>query len=68
MRCREEEPSQLDLVFTKTPESRPSIHCLTPLGRSNHVIIEIVPQEEKVLHRKEMGDRTMLKQTLQNLI
>ncbi|MPC68698.1 hypothetical protein E2C01_062902 [Portunus trituberculatus] len=33
----EEEPSLLDLVFTKKPEPPPIIQYLSPMGRSDHV-------------------------------
>ncbi len=52
-RCREE-PSQLDLVFTKTPESRPNNDCLSPLGRSNHVIKEIESGRKSVAKERTM--------------
>ena len=53
-RCRgEEEPSLIDLVFTKKPEPRPKMNYLTPLGKSDHVVIEITIQEEEVLCRNE---------------
>ncbi len=57
------------LSVTKIPESRPSIHCPNPLGRSDHVTIETILQEESVAQNNlEMGDRTMLRETLQRLI
>ncbi|MPD07027.1 hypothetical protein E2C01_102869 [Portunus trituberculatus] len=43
---REEEPSLLDLVFTKKPEPPPSMQYLTPVGRSDHVTLEMEIQEE----------------------
>ncbi|MPC85404.1 hypothetical protein E2C01_080176 [Portunus trituberculatus] len=43
---REEEPSLLDLVFTKKPEPSPSIQYLSPMGRSDHVTLELEIQEE----------------------
>ncbi|MPC34275.1 hypothetical protein E2C01_027659 [Portunus trituberculatus] len=42
----EEEPLLLDLVFTKKPESPASIQYLSPMGRSNHVTLEVEIQEE----------------------
>ncbi|MPC17838.1 hypothetical protein E2C01_010705 [Portunus trituberculatus] len=33
----EEEPSVLDLVFTKKPESPPIIRYQSPMGRRNHI-------------------------------
>ena len=53
-RCRgEEEPSLIDLVFTKKPESRPVITYLNPMGKSDHVVIEITIQEEEIIYRNE---------------
>ena len=37
----EEEPTMLDLVFTKKPETRPVITHLSPMGKSDHVVLEI---------------------------
>ncbi|MPC12743.1 hypothetical protein E2C01_005447 [Portunus trituberculatus] len=37
----EEEPSLLDLIFTKKPESPPIIQYLGPVGKSDHVTIGI---------------------------
>lgn len=31
----------------RIPESKPSAHCLSPMGKSSHVAIEIVLQEKK---------------------
>ncbi|MPC90458.1 hypothetical protein E2C01_085446 [Portunus trituberculatus] len=42
----EEEPSLLDLIFTKKPESPPIIKYLSPMGRSDHVTLEMKIQEE----------------------
>ncbi|MPC51869.1 hypothetical protein E2C01_045724 [Portunus trituberculatus] len=42
----EEEPSLLDLVFTKKPEPPPSIQYLSPMGRNDHVTLELEIQEE----------------------
>ncbi len=69
-RCRGEEPSQLDLVFMKTPESRPSIHCLSQLVRSYHVTIKIVLQEETVSQKNEQfrnGKQNYVKANLAQL-
>ncbi len=43
-----QDAEEKNLVFMKTPESGPSIHCLSPLERNDHVAVEIVPQEETV--------------------
>ena len=37
----EEQPSMLDLVFTKTPELYPMTKYLSPVGKSDHVFIEM---------------------------
>ncbi|MPD03040.1 hypothetical protein E2C01_098655 [Portunus trituberculatus] len=42
----EEEPSLLDLVFTKKSESPPIIQYLSPMGKSDHVTLEVQMQEE----------------------
>ncbi|MPC60004.1 hypothetical protein E2C01_054039 [Portunus trituberculatus] len=42
----EEEPSLLELVFTKKPELPPSIQYLSAMGRSDHVTLELEIQEE----------------------
>lgn len=34
-----EEPALLDLIFTRRPEGRPEIEYLSPMGKSNHVVI-----------------------------
>ena len=53
-RCRgEEEPSLIDLVFTKKPESKPRMMYLSPMGKSDHVVIEIILQEEEITYRNE---------------
>ena len=53
-RCRgEEEPSLIDLVFTKKPETRPEIKFLSPMGKSDHVVIEITLKEEEVTYVNE---------------
>ncbi|MPC52919.1 hypothetical protein E2C01_046800 [Portunus trituberculatus] len=41
-----EKSSLLDLVFTKKPESPPIIQYLSPMGRSDHVTLEMQIQEE----------------------
>ena len=35
------EPSILDLIFTKKPESKPNLRYLSPMGKSDHVVIEM---------------------------
>ncbi|MPC84686.1 hypothetical protein E2C01_079431 [Portunus trituberculatus] len=45
-RYRGEEPSLLDLVFTNKPEPPPIIQYLIPMGRSDHVTLEMQIQEE----------------------
>ena len=37
----QEVPSLLDLVFSKKPEPRPNIKYLSPMGRSDHVVLGI---------------------------
>ena len=49
----EEEPAMLDLVFTKRPEPRPTIKYLGPMGKSDHILLEVEMQEEEVLRYKE---------------
>ncbi|MPC93464.1 hypothetical protein E2C01_088592 [Portunus trituberculatus] len=51
----EEEPSLLDLVFTKKPpgESPSSIQYLSPMGRSDHVTLELEMQEEDGIRYRE---------------
>ena len=49
----EEEPSLLDLVFTKKPESPPIIQYLSPMGKSDHVTVEIQMQEEDEISYRE---------------
>lgn len=49
----EEEPSMLDLVFTKSPEGRPDIQYLSPLGKSDHMMLEIQPESDEVIQRSE---------------
>ena len=49
----EEEPSMLDLVFTKKPEPRPTIKYLSPMGKSDHVVIEMELQEWEIIVHKE---------------
>ena len=46
----EDEPSQLDLLFTKKTEDEPSIDYLCPVGKSDHVLMEINIYEEEI-HR-----------------
>ena len=52
-RFRGDEESQLDLVFTKRPEEEPSIICQSPMGKSDHVVMEVNLQNEKVEEWKE---------------
>ncbi|MPC87381.1 hypothetical protein E2C01_082242 [Portunus trituberculatus] len=42
----EEEPLLLDFVFTKKPEPPPSVQYLSPMGRSDHVTLELEIQKE----------------------
>ncbi|MPC67008.1 hypothetical protein E2C01_061168 [Portunus trituberculatus] len=42
----EEEPTLLDLVFTKKPEPPPIIQYLSPMGRSDNVTLEMQIKEE----------------------
>ena len=41
----EDEPSMLDLVFTKKAELQPIIKYLSPMGKSDHVLMEVEIQE-----------------------
>ena len=43
----------LDLVFTKSPEGRPDIQYLSPLGKSDHMMLEIKPERDEVVQRRE---------------
>lgn len=43
----EEEPSLLDLVFSRSPEVRPEIEYLNPMGKCDHVVMEMKLQDEK---------------------
>ena len=54
-RCRgDDEPSQLDLVFTKKPETKPTIDYQCPVGKSDHVVIEIkIHKEETHKHNED---------------
>ncbi|MPC71662.1 hypothetical protein E2C01_065947 [Portunus trituberculatus] len=47
-----EEPSLLDLVFTKKPEPPPSIQYLSPMERNDHVTLELEMQEEDGIRYK----------------
>ena len=38
----EDEPSQLDLIFTKEAELIENVKCGCPIGMSDHVMIECV--------------------------
>ncbi|MPC53917.1 hypothetical protein E2C01_047820 [Portunus trituberculatus] len=49
----EEKPLLLNLVFTKKPEPPPIIQYLSPMGRSNHVILEMQIQEEDGISYRE---------------
>ena len=48
-----EEPSMLDLVLTKRPEQRPTINYLSPMGKSDRVVIEVELRDEMAETRKE---------------
>ena len=53
-KCRGEgEPSMLDLVFTKSPEGRPDIQYQSPLGKSDHMVLEIKPERDEAILRSE---------------
>ena len=53
-RCRGTgEPSILDLVFTRRPELRPTIKYQNPMGKSDHVVLEIEIHEEMIEGWKE---------------
>ena len=49
----EEEPSVLDLVFTKRPEVKPIIEYTSPIGKSDHVVLEVEMQDMKAMKWKE---------------
>ena len=47
----EDEPSMLDLVFTRKPELQPIIKYLSPMGKSDHVLMEVELQERTLVRR-----------------
>ena len=47
----EDEPSMLDLVFTKKTELQPIIKYLCPVGKSDRVLIEVELQEGTLARR-----------------
>ena len=49
----EDESSILDLVFTKKTEPQPIIKHLSPVGRSDHVLIEVELKEWALVRREE---------------
>ena len=49
----DEEPSRLDLIFTKEPEIVNSVEYKTPVGKSDHVLIEIKLDESVYVERNE---------------
>ena len=49
----EEEPSILDLVFTKIPEPDPNIKYHSPIGKSDHVVIEMELRGWEQVKRRE---------------
>ena len=49
----DEEPSMLDLVFTKKTESRPTIKYLSSMGKCDHIILEIEMLEGEVARHTE---------------
>ena len=49
----QDEPSLLDLVFTKKPEHRPTIEYMSPLGRSDHVVLEITLKDWEMIEYEE---------------
>ncbi len=48
-----EEPSVLDLVFTKKTEHSPNIGYHSPMGKSDHVVLEIELKDWETLKSKE---------------
>ncbi|XP_076031661.1 uncharacterized protein LOC143019653 isoform X1 [Oratosquilla oratoria] len=48
-----EEPLKLDLIFTTEPEIVDKIQYKTPIGKSDHVLIETVLKEEIDMERNE---------------
>ena len=47
------EPSRLDLVFMKEPELVSNIEYMTPIGKSDHVLIELELREGTYIARNE---------------
>ncbi|MCD9088864.1 hypothetical protein, partial [Stenotrophomonas sp. SY1] len=43
----EEEPSRLDLIITSEPRIVDKIEYKTPIGKSDHILIELELNEEK---------------------
>ncbi|MPC30259.1 hypothetical protein E2C01_023520 [Portunus trituberculatus] len=57
----EEEPSVLDLVFTKKPEFPPIIQCLSPIGRSDYVTLELqIQKEDGIKYRDDYRKKIIL--------
>ncbi|XP_076062422.1 uncharacterized protein LOC143037755 [Oratosquilla oratoria] len=48
-----EEPSKLDLIFTTEPEIVHKVQYETPIGKSDHVLIETILKEEIDIERNE---------------
>ena len=49
----QEVPSLLDLVFSKMLEHRPNIKYLSPMGRSDHVVLEINLKDWEISKEEE---------------
>ncbi|MPC23400.1 hypothetical protein E2C01_016444 [Portunus trituberculatus] len=62
-----EEPSLLDLVFTKKPEPTSNIQYLSPLGRSDHVTLELELQEEDGISYRDDYKREKLNYAREDL-
>ena len=53
----EDEPSILDLVFTIKPELQPIIKYLSPMGKSDHVLMEVELQEGALVRKVRIGKK-----------
>ena len=64
----EDEPSMLDLVFTKKPESQPDIKYLHQMGKSDHVMLEIELQDSSMESRNEVHREGRLNHAKSNFV
>ena len=61
-----EEPSVLDLVFTKRPELCPPIKYLSQMGKSDHIVIKVRIQDEEAEKRRKDHKKEKLNYTKPN--